>query len=106
MFVNAWEETSTGRALIEDTQPETLEALLTFVNTDVVKEDDITAELLALADRYQIQELVRKCEYDLILDLTVESADICDKAVDCFLVGYLHQAESLKKAAKKYMLRL
>lgn len=70
---------------------------LQYVHTDDISDDALTTELLALAVRYQIESLVKKCEDNLTKSLT------CDNAVERFLVAYLHNANILKNAAKKFI---
>ena len=98
MFNNEdWEEAKTGRAVINDVKPRTLQALIQFAHTDDIEDDDLTTDLLGLADKYQIRALVKKCEDKLIKSLTVGNT------VNYFIVAYLHQAEKLKDAAKKFI---
>jgi hypothetical protein len=52
---------------------------------------------LALADKYQIESLVKKCEDRLIKSLTPTNA------VELFLFAYLHKTNKLENAAKKYI---
>ena len=98
MFENKdWEEAKTGRATIKDVKPDALEALINFAHTDTVEDKDLTTDLLAAADKYQIKVLIDKCEIKLSKSLTV------DNAADYFLVAYLHQADKLKTIAKKFI---
>ena len=92
-----FKEAKTGRAIIEDVLPETIEALIKFAHTDQVEEKDLTAELLAAADKYQIKILFDRCESVLIKNLS------CGNAAELYLMGYFHQANKLKESAKKFI---
>lgn len=92
------EEAKTGRAIVKDVKPEALEALVKFAQTDVVDDEDLTADLLAASDRYHIQVLFNKCEAKLLKSLSVENA------AECFLTAYLHEANKLRNVAKTFII--
>ena len=91
------EEAKTGRATIKDVEPEALEALVKFAQTDEIEDKDLNVDLLAASDKYHIRALFNKCEAKLIKALSV------DNAADYFLVAYLHEANKLKIVAKKFI---
>jgi len=94
---NDTEEAKTGRAVVKDVNPEALQALVKFAETDVVDDEDITVDLLAASNKYDVRALFKICEAKLIGSLTV------DNAADCFLAAYLHEAKSLRKCAKQFI---
>ncbi len=87
----------TGRAIITDVEPEALEALVKFAQTDEIEDKDLTMDLLAASDKYNIKALFNKCEAKLVKSLSV------DNAAACFLIAYLHEANNLKNVAKKFI---
>ena len=92
-----FEEAKTGRAVIEDVQPRTLESLLHFAYVDEVEEDDLTPELFATADKYMMKALVDKCQVKLGKSLSF------DNAAEYFLLAYQHNATNLKAFAQKFI---
>ncbi len=54
-------EGKTGRAIVKDIEPEAMEALIKFTHTDKVEEEELTLDLLAAADKYQIPLLFNRC---------------------------------------------
>ena len=92
-------EGKTVRIIIEDIEPETLDALITFAYTDQVEKEALTFLLLAAADKYDLPGLRVKCEQELIRTLDVENA------VDYFIGAYLLQATDLKKSAANFVIK-
>lgn len=98
MFENkGFKEAKTGRAVIEDISPETIDAIIKYAHTSIVEDKDLTTELLAAADKYQITSLFDKCETHLCKNLT------CANAAEFYIVAYLHQADKLKVCAKRFI---
>ena len=91
------DEGKTGRVIIKDLEPETLEILIKFAYTGQVDYNDLTIELLSAADKYNIQTLFKKCEMKLIENISVPNA------AESFLAAYLHQANALKDVATKFI---
>ena len=56
------EEAKTGRVVIKDVDPETIEVLVKYIYTDAVEEGERTTELLAAADKYNLTALFKVCE--------------------------------------------
>ena len=56
-------EVKTGRAVVKDIEPDALEALIKFTHTDQVEQEELTLDLLAAADKYQIPLLFNRCPF-------------------------------------------
>ncbi len=83
---------------ITDIDQATLNVLLKFIYTDLAKKKDLTPELLAAADKYNLPVLVKKCEMSLCSSIKVENA------TNYFLVAYLHEATILKQVTMKFII--
>ena len=74
-------ENQEGRVDLIDTTPKTIQGLKNILMEDYIKEEDLTVELLILADKYRIEPLYKICqEYlkitkETILDV-VKTADL------------------------------
>ena len=71
-----------------------------FIYTDEVDSDDIdmTVEVLAASDKYDVKVLFNKCQLHLSHNIDV------DNAADCFLAAYLHEkAVLLKETSFKFI---
>ena len=74
-------ENQEGRVDLTDTTPKTIQGLKNILMEDYIKEEDLTVELLILADKYRIEPLYKICqEYlkitkETILDV-VKTADL------------------------------
>ena len=56
------EEAKTGRVVIKDVDPKTLEVLIKYIYTETVEEEDRTVNLLSAADKYNLTGLFKTCE--------------------------------------------
>ena len=97
MFSGKFQEAKTGHAVIEDLEPKALQVLVKYCHTEQIDEEDLTTDLLVAANKYMIPEVVEQCEDHLSKTMTV------DNAIDYFLTASLHEAETLRTAAKKYI---
>ena len=97
MFSGNFQEAKTGRGVIKDVDPKSLEALVKFCHTNNLGEDDLTTDLLVAANKYLISALVEKCEEHLSKTLSV------DNATDYFLVACMLESNKLRTAAKKFI---
>jgi hypothetical protein len=93
------EEAKTGRVIVKDLNPKALEALVKFAQTDVIDDEDITVDLLAASNKYDVRGLFFICEAKLIGELTVFNA------ADYFLAAYFHEAKTLKKLAMRVIVK-
>ncbi|VDL95016.1 unnamed protein product [Schistocephalus solidus] len=91
MFEHSMEESRVNRVQITDIEPDTLAEVLRFVYTgQVAGLDRMAQELLAAADKYQLERLKAMCEEALVESLTVETA------CDILSLADVHSAEQLK----------
>ena len=97
MFSEKFQEAKTGHAVIEDLEPKALQVLVKYCHTEQIDEEDLTTDLLVAANKYMIPEVVEQCEDHLSKTMTV------DNAIDYFLTASLHEAETLRTAAKKFI---
>ena len=74
MLSHTMKETITGVIEIEDLKPEVFQEVLHFLYTnELMPKDNLVQEILIAADRYEIDDLIRRCEDFLIEKLTVEN---------------------------------
>jgi len=100
MFQAEMEEKKTNKVDINDLDPDILAEMLHFIYTGKTpKLDDFTEELLAVADRYQIEKLKKICEEALYLSLNV------DNCIDLLVIGDLYNADNLKRFSLKFISR-
>nr|CDS24579.1 protein roadkill [Echinococcus granulosus] len=93
MFEHGMAESRANRVHITDVEPDILGEVLRFIYTGrVVGLDNpvIAQELLAAADKYQLERLKAMCEEELVEHLTVEAA------CDILSLADIHSAEQLK----------
>ncbi|VDD76258.1 unnamed protein product [Mesocestoides corti] len=93
MFEHGMTESRANRVHITDVEPDTLAEVLRFIYTGQVVglDNPVTAqELLAAADKYQLERLKAMCEEELVENLTVEAA------CDILSLADIHSAEQLK----------
>ena len=85
---------------IEDCEPDIFEAMLRFLYTDEIQEnEELAKKLLAIAQKYKLQLLKLKCEEILMKNISkVNCAEILSLAD-------VHQAPSLKKDAMNFIRR-
>ena len=98
MFQSNMQESQTNNVNIEDLKPPVVAEMLHYIHTGKApKIDDYAQELLAAADRYQLDDLKRTCEENLISTLTVENM------FDILILSYLVSADKLRKDVIKYV---
>ncbi|CAH8566772.1 unnamed protein product [Heterobilharzia americana] len=91
MFGHGMEESRANRVEITDMEPDTVAEILRYIYTgQVVGMDRLAHELLAAADKYQLERLKTMCEEALVESLSVENA------CDIFGLADMHNAEQLK----------
>ncbi|KAL5966630.1 BTB and MATH domain-containing protein 43, partial [Taenia solium] len=93
MFEHGMAESRANRVNITDVEPDILGEVLRFIYTGrVVGLDNpvMAQELLAAADKYQLERLKAMCEEELVEHLTVEAA------CDILSLADIHSAEQLK----------
>ena len=91
MLNNDGEEAKKNCLVIEDFENEEVGQLLQFIYTGILKEDDaIGTELLLLADKYDLPDLVNLCEVALAKDITLETClgflDITNRISSKYLI--------------------
>merc|ERR1719369_2319195 len=91
-------ESESGEVKIKDVKAETLETMIYFIYHDkVLDEKMINADLLILADRYNIQPLKASCVEYLSQNLSLENA------VDVLVSAHLTNQETLFNMAKNFV---
>ncbi len=91
MFETDMKEKQEGRSAIEDMSTDVAEELLTFMYTGKAPNvEEMTEELLQLADKYEMDHLKTLCEKALFNNLEVENA------VTTLMLADLHGADQLK----------
>merc|ERR1719391_683188 len=88
-------ENANGLVEIEDIQQEAFSEFLNYIYTGSISLsfDKYGKELLAVADKYQVDKLKRACEKELISKLDDEN---CSEMI---VMAESNKAEKLKKAA-------
>ena len=99
MFTTDMIEKHSNEIILKDIQLPTLKSLLTFMYSDDVDSDEITTDLLAAAEFYELLKLKDICEDRLITML-----DVCNVG-SLWLCGYLHNAEKLEFKSTAFMAR-
>ncbi|VDO05884.1 unnamed protein product [Rodentolepis nana] len=101
MFEHGMAESRANKVYITDVEPDTLAEVLRFIYTGrVIGLDNPVAaqELLAAADKYQLERLKAMCEEELVYHLTVDSA------CDILSLADIHSAEQLKTHALDFIM--
>ena len=95
MFQSNMKENELGTVEIEDIQQEAFSEFLSYIYTGSISLsfDKYGKELLAVADKYQVDKLKRACEKELISKLDAENCSEMIVMAEC------NKAEKLKKAA-------
>ena len=95
MFQSNMKENELGTVEIEDIQQEAFSEFLQYIYTGSISLsfDKYGKELLAVADKYQVDKLKRACEKELISKLDDENCSEMIVMAEC------NKAEKLKKAA-------
>ena len=97
MFEHNFAETRQNEVTITDLDSSTVGNMLNFIYTDKVKNETITPELLAAANKYNIALLRHTCEVGLLKNLNISNA------ADTWLALHLHGSEQAQKGLVKYL---
>jgi len=99
MFQPNTKESQTNTVIIEDLDPPVVAEMLKYIHTHTVsnKEETLWFSLLTAADRYQLEELKRRCEKKLISKLDLENMS------RILIFSEIHGADNLRKAAIKFV---
>ncbi|KAJ6225004.1 hypothetical protein RDWZM_003549 [Blomia tropicalis] len=98
MFEHEMEEKKQNRVEITDMDPEVLREMLRFIYTGKAPYlDKWDAELLAAADKYDLERLKVMCEESLCSNLSVESA------AEVLILADMHSANQLKAHAIEFI---
>ncbi|KAK4470078.1 hypothetical protein MN116_006542 [Schistosoma mekongi] len=99
MFGHGMEESRANRVEITDMEPDTVAEVLRYIYTgQVVGMNRLAHELLAAADKYQLERLKIMCEEALVESLSVENA------CDIFGLADMHNAEQLKAHTLEFIM--
>ena len=92
-------ESMEGRVVIEDVKAEVLQLLLAFLYTGAVdfKGENLTVELLAAADKYQVDSLKAICAERIAAGLTVQTM------FPTLLIADLYSSPELKSRAMDFI---
>ena len=98
MFQNAMIEQQSGVVKVEDISLETFQELLRYIYTEQIpKLDELAGELLAAAEKYQLDDLKERCERRLVFMTTV------DNAVDMLQLADLYNADVLMQETLSFI---
>ncbi|XP_055329549.1 speckle-type POZ protein-like isoform X2 [Paramacrobiotus metropolitanus] len=98
MFGHELEESKTNRVRIDDVHDDVLEEILRFIYTGKTPNlEKMADDLLAAADKYQLDRLKVQCEEALWNNLSVENV------TDTLILADMHSAEQLKAAAIEFI---
>lgn len=98
MFQHDLKEQNTGEIVLTDFRAEVIREMLKFIYTGrTAKVAEWADELLAAADKYDLQDLKRQCEKELCSSLLKENA------AHRFHLAEQHSAELLKEKALRFM---
>lgn len=96
MFCKTFKEAETKEINISEADPEIFRAMLKYVQANIFPEkfdSASTEQLLTLADRYGLEDLMKDCEKQLIKRLTLENYDVILELSEA------HSRKTLKKSA-------
>lgn len=98
MFQHDMEESQRNKVTIKDMEPKVFKEVLRFIYTDMVEGmEQMACELLAAADKYDLDRLKVMCEIALIEGITVESV------TETLIMADLHRAKDLKARAIQFI---
>ena len=98
MFEHDMEEKQSGKVEIHDFDGDVIKEMLLFIYTGkVLNLDKMADELLAAADKYQLDRLKAMCEKTLLNNLSIENAS------ELLVLSDLHNAEQLKAQTIKFI---
>ena len=89
-------EKQTKKIVIKDSNPRTVAGMLKFMYSgDISRDemDEIASDLLAVAEKYEMNDLKNMCEESLCSTLSVENS------IERLVLGDFHNATKLKKMA-------
>ena len=93
-----FKEGHTRQIVINDADPDAMLSLIEFAYTDKIKNEDMSIDVLAAADKYDMKALFKICQRELCNQIDVHNA------ANFFAASYLHQkAEILKNTATKFI---
>jgi len=97
MFQSNMIESQTNTVNIEDLLPEVVDGMLQYIHTGVTKHlNKLPRELLAAADRYQLEYLKSSCQAFLINSLDVENC------ISLLILSEMYNAALLRKSALQF----
>jgi len=100
MFKNNMEEAASKRVEIKDLSPEVVEQMLFYIYTgNTPNLTQGAGELLAAAEKYQLDQLKNMCEEKLCNSTSIENA------VANLVLGDMYQAHHLKKMALSFVVK-
>ena len=100
MLETEMKEKKSSTIEISDTDPDVISAMLSYLYTGSAPNMETMAEeLLIIANKYQILELLALCEKKLLSNITVANV------VDLLILADMHNAKDLKQACSKYIYR-
>ena len=98
MFQSNMKESQTNIVVIEDLKPSVVAEMLHYIHTGKVPKIDENAQgLLAAADRYQLEDLKRSCEENLISTLKDQNM------FNILILSDVYSATKLRKKAIKFI---
>ena len=97
MFEHNLTESQQNEVTITDMDSSTVGNMLNFIYTDTVKDDSITPELLAAANKYDIPLLRQTCEDSLLGRLSIHNA------ADIWLAFNLHASKHSQDILLKFL---
>ena len=98
MFQNEMIEQQSGVVKVEDISLDTFQELLRYIYTEQIpKLDELAGELLAAAEKYQLDDLKERCELQLASVTTV------DNVVNMFFLADLYNADLLMQETLSFI---
>ncbi|EDV20616.1 uncharacterized protein TRIADDRAFT_50945 [Trichoplax adhaerens] len=99
MFKHCMEEQRQGTVDVSDIESDVFEEMIKFIYTGEEPEriDDLAAEILAAADKYDLQRLKSLCENSISNNLTVENA------AKVLIIADMHNSEVLRQNVLEFI---
>jgi len=98
MFAHPTNEKETGTVDLLDVDACVCRSMVEFMYTGLINKDEVSLDLLVVADKYHLQDLKSLCEVNLSDALSL------DNALDVLIVATRHSAGTLKGNAKTFLL--
>ena len=92
-----FKENQEGVLNIDDTNAETMKSFIYFVYNDTLTNEEITCQLLILADKYNLKRLVDVCAKHFMASITT------DNVLEIIYTAYLVNSEELLTASTNFM---